>query len=111
MLGCSLAPWKDPSRFHILSRSVEPDPEGLGALHIQLVFMNRADFSQPYPQLQLELFDKDQHLAARTRFGPEQYLTSQVSIHSLVKPGQSTALDMYLTDPGKDVVGFRFDFL
>ncbi len=111
-LGCDIAPWREPSRFQILDRTVEPEPDHIGALRVQLLFRNQAKFAQPLPKLQLELFDKQQRLAARGVFSPDQYLVADVEeTDSLVEPGQSVSTTMFVEDPGENIVGFKFDFL
>lgn len=110
-LDCRLPPWREPGRLNIVSRSVTPHPETAEALQVLLVFDNRARYPQPYPQLQFELYDQNGTLTARRRLTPAEYIGTTASDRSLLQPGQSVSLDLALKDPGKEVIGFKIDFL
>lgn len=109
--NCELPPWREPERFSISSRSVRTHPMSNSALQIQLVFSNTALFAQPYPQLQLKLYDINEKLSAQRVFTPEEYLAEPQNKAPLVSPAQSVEVEMALTDPGADVSGFKIEFL
>lgn len=110
-VACELPPWHEPERFVINSRSVRTHPKNSNALQIQLVFNNSARFPQPYPQLQLRLYDTDEKLSAQRVFRPDEYLVDPEHKMSLIKPAQSVEVDMALADPGAGVTGFKIEFL
>lgn len=109
--GCALPPWHEPERFNISSRSVRTHPKNKRALQIQLVFNNTARFAQPFPQLQLRLYDANDKLSAQRVFRPEEYLAEAEIKTTLIMPDQSVEVDMALADPGTDVTGFKIEFL
>ena len=95
----------------MLQRSVVGHPDRPGGLLIRLRFVNQAPFPQPYPLLQMTLFDRNGKPLGRRRFRPEQYLATPVGDRSLLQPGQQVDVKMGLVDPGPAATGFKFDFL
>jgi len=109
--GCTLPPWREPGRFNISSRSVRTHPNSNQALQIQLVFSNTARFAQPFPNLQLQLYDTNETLSAQRVFHPDEYLSESRAGESLIKPAQSVEVDIALEDPGDSITGFKIEFL
>jgi len=110
-LGCQLPVQQAVDRFQVLQRSITTHPSRPDALLIKMTFTNRAAFPQPYPILQMSLFDRNETPLARRRFDPELYLGHPVGDRSLLQPGQQVHLEMPLVDPGAEATGFKFDFL
>ncbi len=110
-LGCQLPVQQAAGRFQVLQRSITSHPSRPYALLIKMTFINQAPFPQPYPILQLSLFDRNETPLARRRFDPERYLGHSVGDRSLLQPGQQVHLEMPLVDPGAEATGFKFDFL
>ncbi|MCB1851351.1 MAG: zinc-ribbon and DUF3426 domain-containing protein [Gammaproteobacteria bacterium] len=109
--GCTLPPWREPHRFDISSRSVTTHPKSDKALQITLIFSNTARFAQPYPLLQLRLFDTQEILRAQRVFHAQEYLAVHPSPTALIQPGQSVKVEMALEDPGPEITGFKIEFL
>ena len=77
---------------------------------IKLTFANRADFSQPYPILQLSLFAKDERLVVRRRFQPAEYLARPLKKGETLHAAEAVMVTMAFEDPGKGVTGFKLEF-
>ena len=110
ILDCRLPEQRAPDKLEIINRSVASHPQTPNALQILLTLSNRADFPQPYPQIQLSLFNTKEELLARRRFQPSEYLHRSASDHPLLQPRQPVQLEIVLQDPGEDATGFKFDF-
>lgn len=110
-LDCRLPVVSEPGRIQVLQRSVISHPFRPDSLLIQLTFANQAPFPQPYPLLQLTMFDRNGTPLARRSFTPAQYLEAPVGDDSLLQPGQKINIEMALLDPGAEATGFKFDFL
>jgi len=108
LTGCTIPPRRAPEKIAVVERTITSHPMVPGALLVRLTFVNRASFPQPYPELQLSLFDRNEALTARRRFSPDEYLGRPAD--ELLQPGQSVRVEMPLLDPGKNVTGFKFDF-
>ncbi len=108
-LGCQVAPRRAIDRIRVLSRDVSPHPSERQALLIMLVMANEASFAQPFPLLQLTLYDDQERAMGQRRFTPQEYLGD--ADVPLMKPDQAVYVRLELVDPGTAVTGFRFDFL
>ncbi len=109
--GCTAPERRDTSQIFIQHRDLRGHPGKSNALLLQLSMVNRAEFAQPYPKLHLSLFnDRDKLIADRT-FEPLEYLSDSDQNSTLMPPSKPTFISMELADPGKDVTGFKFDFL
>jgi hypothetical protein len=109
-VDCQLPPRRAPKAIKVLNRSISLHPEVEGALQIKLTFANRADFSQPYPILQISLFAKDERLVVRRRFKPAEYLSRPLNKGEIIQPAEAVMVTMAFEDPGKGVTGFKLEF-
>ncbi|MCP3661812.1 MAG: DUF3426 domain-containing protein [Gammaproteobacteria bacterium] len=110
ILGCQLPVQQAPENIIVISRSVSASSGVDGALEVELVMHNTNQFPQPYPTLQISLFDRNERLVARRHFTPEQYL-SEAKLSSQLLPADTTFRGrLSLRDPGPKVSGFKFEF-
>jgi hypothetical protein len=108
-LGCTLAPWREPTAFVVLSREIQPHPANPQALLVTASFRNDAAYAQSWPQLELALTDLDGSRIGLRRFQPAEYLGGTPSSDGLA-PGQSATVALEILDPGNRAVAFEFDF-
>jgi predicted Zn finger-like uncharacterized protein len=108
-LGCRVAPRRAPERIRVLSRDVSPHPAERDALLVMLVMANEAPFPQPYPVLQLTLYDEKERPFGQRRFIPPEYLRDAEP--PLMQPDHAVYVRLELVDPGEQVTGFQFEFL
>lgn len=102
---------KDPEQIQLVSRDMHTHPTRSGILVLSLTFVNLAQRSQEFPEMEITLLDTTNQPVARRRFQPTDYL----------RPGADTesglATDVYLPvllelgDPGEQAVGFEIQFL
>jgi predicted Zn finger-like uncharacterized protein len=109
LLGCKVVPRRALDRIRVLSRDVSPHPTQPQALLVMLVMSNEAAFAQPFPLLQITLYDEQERPVGQRRFTPQEYLG--VADVPQMKPDQAVYVRLELVDPGRAVTGFRFDFL
>lgn len=106
--GCRLPPQRDLTAISLLERDVRSHDTYQGALVITATLLNRADFSQPYPDVEVIMRDLGGNIVAARRFRPNQYLSGE---HPAQFAPQATAqLLLEVTDPGAAAVGFEFNF-
>jgi predicted Zn finger-like uncharacterized protein len=110
IVGCTLPQPRDPDKFRVLSRDMSSHPDKKNALLFTLVMANKADFAQPYPYLQLDLFDNDRKPAGQRTFSPQEYLDPKPS-EDLLQPDETVYIKLELLDPGPDISGFEIKFL
>ncbi|MGD2081613.1 MAG: DUF3426 domain-containing protein [Chromatiales bacterium] len=108
-LGCRVPPRRAPDRIRVLSRDVSPHPAERDALLVMLVIANEAPFPQPYPVLQLTLYDKRERAFGQRRFTPQEYLGDPDP--QPMQPDHAVYVRLELVDPGEQVTGFQFEFL
>jgi hypothetical protein len=107
---CRLPQSRDPKLIKILNREIISHPTEEGALMLRLVLANQAAFDQPYPLIELSLYNTEEKLVARRNFRPREYLAADRDSTHLMPAGASEYIEMALEDPGSSVTGFRFDF-
>ena len=109
LFRCSVAAWREPAAFSMLSRDVIAAPDRPGVLRVQASFRNDARWPQAWPALILTLSDADNRTLGTRRFLPADYLGSTPHAAQLV-PGQATQLAFDIAEPAPNVVAFDFRF-
>ena len=111
-LGCQVPQRRDTSKIEVLSRNITSHPETPNALTLQLTIISETDYNQPYPQLQVNLFDNNNSLIASRIFSPLEYLPEEWQQTSPLMPAKREIdINMTLVDPGEAVTGFKLEFL
>ncbi len=108
-VGCKLPTIRAPEQIQVLSRSITTHPKIENALLIQLTIVNKANFSQPYPILQIGLYSSDEMLVVQRRFDHTEYISQEPEISGL-NPGKALYVELEIVDPGNDVTGFKLEF-
>jgi len=112
LAGCQPPLRRDLSKIAIIDRDLRANPDRPDVLDLHLGLINRAAFSQPYPKLRLSLYDDNERLIARRTFLPREYLRpEQRAPGALMPSARGIDIAMQLRDPGKEVTGFKFEFL
>lgn len=111
VLGCEIARQKDITALHILARDVREHPKYARVLLVNATVQNDAAFKQPYPILQLQLFDSTGAPAGGRRFTPSEYLDGSVDILEGMPPGVPVHIVLELDDPAKKAKGFEIRLL
>ena len=109
-LPCQFTGQRDVKRIFLTSRDVRTHPEGKNTILINAIFVNNAEFEQPYPDILITLSDLTTTVVAQRRFTPQDYLAKTSAFH-LMKPGKPVYITLEVLDPGNDAVNFQFDFL
>lgn len=73
-LGCVIRPRQDIRKIQLLHSSIAPHPEQRAALRIRSSLVNRADFDQPYPLMEVTLTSRNGEIVARRAYLPHEYL-------------------------------------
>jgi predicted Zn finger-like uncharacterized protein len=101
---------RDPDRIQVVSRDLHSHPTRAGMLVLSATFVNRADFAQAWPEMELTLLDLDGEAVARRRFQPAEYLPSQADFSGLVGPNVHVPVLLEFTSPGDQAAGFEIAF-
>lgn len=111
LFGCQIPARQDLQAVRLLSRDVRPHPRYRDTLLVDATFMNAADFSQPYPVLQLAFSDTSGNLLAARRFKPAEYLDKSVNIQQGMPPRLPVHAVLELQWLKQTPMSFEFKFL
>ena len=99
------------NKIEILNRSIYTHPNERDALMVTVTIINRADFAQPYPIVELRFLDVAGDIMAARQFNPSDYFSGTWNSRHLMQAGRPVSLQLEVVDFGEDVVGYEFDFL
>ncbi len=108
--GCTVPEHRDLDKIELLNTGVFSHPTVPGALMIKAVIENRADFEQPYPIVELAFNNIQGKRVAMRRFGPSEYLDPMRPHPKRMPVGKPVSVRLEVVDPGKDALGFDFNF-
>ncbi|MEW8505594.1 MAG: DUF3426 domain-containing protein [Candidatus Thiodiazotropha sp.] len=109
--GCEVPIRRDTEQIIISGRALTTHPEKQDVLSLKLEMVNAAAFQQPFPKLQLSLYNDIGQLIARRTFLPDEYIPAPDREHRLMPKLKAVQVELELLDPGDEVTGFKFDFL
>lgn len=111
-------PFRDLDRIHLVSRDLRNHPSRPGRLRLSATIVNRAPQVQPWPDLEVTLFDAAGQNIAQKRFPPADYLAAgsgagragNTAATGGMTPQAYLPLVLDLEDPGMQAVGFELEF-
>ncbi len=109
--ACALQPQRDLHALQILSRDVRDHPRYRDALLVNATLVNEAAFAQPFPVLELTLFDQSGRALGARRFEPGEYLDASIPIATGMEPRQQIYIALEIASVGEAAVSFEFKFL
>lgn len=86
---------------------MQEDPNQTGVMHLSSSLMNKAPFSQAYPNLELTLTDINDNAVLRRIFKPDEYLPANTNIASGISGGQEIRIKLGITAENSDIAGYR----
>ena len=75
-LSCDVQAKQDVALIELLRTTVAPHPKRQQALRVRVALVNRADFPQPFPLMEITLTNSVGAIVARRTFSPTEYLKS-----------------------------------
>lgn len=75
-LGCQVQAKQDVGLIELVRTTVGPHPKQEQALRVRAALVNRADFPQPFPLMEITLTNSAGEVIARRTFSPTEYLKS-----------------------------------
>lgn len=102
--------FRDLELIHLVSRKLANLPDRPGMLRLDATIVNRAPQSQPYPDLEIILFDAAGTRLATLEFEPADYLSREAGSGSGMSPHAYLPFSLELEDPGEQAVGFELVF-
>lgn len=111
VLHCVLPPQFDVAQIRTNSLIVRSHPSQRGALAVDAIITNQADFAQPYPVLQLQFSDLSGAPVASRRFQPSEYLGGELSGARLMPVQQPVHIALEILDPGSRAVNYQLNVI
>ncbi len=108
---CEVPLIKAPYMITLVERDIRKHPKHRHVLQVSARIINKAPHPQSYPLMELSLHDITGHVIAARRFTPDEYLANTVNQKQGMVPQQVVDILLELDDPGKEAVGFEFEFL
>lgn len=110
-LGCELQEFRDLSAFELVNRDVRLHPLFENSLLVNATIRNAAAQVQPWPRVQLVLFDTDGRAIGQRSFAPGDYLEADVDMKRGMPAESSAHIVLEITGATDGAVSFEFGFL
>ncbi|TNF00642.1 MAG: DUF3426 domain-containing protein [Gammaproteobacteria bacterium] len=104
--GCTVPVLRDINKIRSDTLLVYSKPDTPGALSVDAVIINNADFYQPFPDLLLRFENLQGEAVAQRRLRPFEYLAGEMSGANMMPPNQPVRLGLTLVDPGQEAVSY-----
>ena len=109
--GCQLIRQKDVSKIKLVNRDVRLHPTYQDTLLVNAAMKNELSIRQPYPKVQLTLFDTSGSLLGHREFVPNDYLDSSIEIEKGMPIDSPVYFVLEVSGPTAGAVSFEFRFL
>ena len=110
-VDCELIRHYSTSEIQLINRDVRLHPQYEDTLLVNATISNRSGKVQPYPRIQLALFDTNGKIIASRKFKPEEYLDNSIKIEDGMPVEQPVHFVLEVTGPTRSAVSFEFRFL
>lgn len=111
MLGCQLPANQDMSKLTTQLFSVKVHPHYQGALLVETLLLNKADYDQPFPDILLSFKDLNDRVVASRRFKPSQYLSGEMAGQNSIPSRTPVHIAIEVINPGADAVSYNINLL
>ncbi len=108
LTGCEVPARSAPKLIDLMGTSVNPHPDSPGALRVTINLINRADFAQAYPPLEVTLTDRSGQVIGRRTYTPSEYERDAVAELS---PNVVQQVNIDLAEPSPEAVGYEIQLV
>jgi len=110
-MDCNVIRFRDVSAIKLMNRDVREHPRYEHALLVNATMSNQSKTRQPYPDIQLSLYDTEGSSIAHRVFTPDEYLDDSISIVRGMAPDIPVHFVLEVTGSTEGAVSFEFKFL
>lgn len=110
-IDCQVYRLRQTSEFEIINRDVRLHPLYKDALLVNATIANGADRRQPYPRIQLALFDTNGKTLAYREFAPSDYLDGSLPVSTGMPADMPIHVVLEISGATESAVSFEFGFL
>lgn len=108
---CQLPKIQDTSKMVNQLFTVKSHPHYQGALLVETLLLNRANYAQPFPDILLTFKDLNERSIAYRRFTPSQYLSGEMAGQTEMPEQTPIHIALEIVDPGVEAVSFTINLL
>lgn len=108
---CNVIRFRDVSAIKLLNRDVREHPRYEHALLVNATMSNESRLRQPYPDIQLSLYDTEGKLIGQRIFKPHDYLDDSIDTAQGMAPNIPVHFVLEVTGRTDGAVSFEFKFL
>jgi predicted Zn finger-like uncharacterized protein len=109
-LGCKIDPYSDLNKLTINTFIIQSHPTQPGAVIVDMLIENQAQFRQPYPNIKVRFDDLNGQLVAQRIFSPQEYISRANPRYSPapknIASGRQAHISFSLVDPGLSAVNY-----
>jgi predicted Zn finger-like uncharacterized protein len=106
-IGCEIELPKHVNLLVIDDSDLQEDAQYQGLIRLNTTLLNRAEFAQAFPKIELTLTDAQDKVLIRKSFKPEQYLTPDTPIAEGIPANDSVFIKLAVTANKLPVAGYR----
>ena len=108
---CSVIRHRDLAAIRLLNRDVRLHPRYENFLLVNATMANESGELQPFPRVQLAVYDTKGNALAYNAFEPNEYLDKSIDVQQGMTPGTPVHFVLEVTGPTEGAVSFEFGFL
>ncbi|RRJ82294.1 DUF3426 domain-containing protein [Aestuariirhabdus litorea] len=108
--GCSLPEKVNIAAIRGTNLVVRSHPRFENALMVDAIISNQANYSQPFPAIQISFSDLSGNPVASRRFTPTEYLAGELAGTREMPSHTPIHLALEIVDPGQKAVNYHLDF-
>ena len=107
MARCEIEPPHNIKRIELLQTMIAPHPKYENSLRLRAILVNRAEFDQDYPDMEVNLTDSAGLVVARRVFAADQYLETPAAANDSMFQNVAMAARLDVTNPDGKAVGYE----
>ncbi|ASP38940.1 hypothetical protein CHH28_09715 [Bacterioplanes sanyensis] len=111
VLQCSLPAIQNMNKIATQHLVVRAHPDLQGALVVDTLINNLADYPQPFPDLALIFRDLNENLVASRSFSPQEYLSGELAGRNDMPVRTPIHISLEIVDPGPKAVSYAIQLM
>jgi predicted Zn finger-like uncharacterized protein len=108
---CKTSLLQDVSNIELADTQIRPHPKFKKALRINATLINRADFAQPYPLIEVTLTENSGRIIARKTFKPREYIRNLGKNNNKMPTNVSVRARLDVTSPGNRAQNYEIQLV
>jgi len=110
-LRCTITPRNDVGLVQLTDTRVTPHPKFDKALRVRATLINRANYTQPYPLMEITLTNTEGKVLTRKRFSAREYLKNTRQLDAGLAPNVARKAQLEITSPNAAADGYEIRLL